>query len=108
MKENLITFPDGDHSNHNCTIVYDDGSSNKVFADWLHISKLDYWKGWTCDAGVNRISITENYDVYSGKCNNDYLGNLEKGWNLLENSICKRTHCSGCTEDLSVKKYKND
>ena len=106
MKENSISFPKEDHHNHNCTIVFDDGSSTKVFAEWLHNNNLDHWKGWECEAGVTRISITENFDVYSGRCKNDYLGNLYKDWSLLPNATCKKQQCTGCTDDLLVSKSK--
>lgn len=106
MKVDLTLI--SDHWDHNCEITLDDGTSKKVFADWLHNNNLDYWKGWNCDAGVTRISITENLDVFSARCNNDYLGNLNTEWNLLENSICKQDRCTLCTDDLMLKKYKNN
>lgn len=95
-----------DHKNYNCEIFFEDGTSAKIFADWLHNEKLDYWKGWSCDSGITRLSIEDNFDVYSARCHNDYLGNLNTGWNLLEESICKRERCTGCTDDLILKKSK--
>ena len=103
MKESTISFSDKDHNNHNCTIIFDDGSSMKVFADWLHNTNNDHWKGWKCDAGVNRISIMDNFDVYSGRCKNDYLGNIMSDWTLLDDNVCKRDRCNLCTDDLMIK-----
>jgi hypothetical protein len=95
-----------DHKNNNCEIFFEDGTSAKVFSDWLHNENLDHWEGWSCDAGITRISIEENFDVYSARCRNDYLGNLNNEWKLLEESICKREQCTGCTDDLVLKKGK--
>jgi len=42
-------------------------------------------------------------------CNNDLLGNLDTDWQLLNHpTMCKFDYCTGCTDDLIVKKYKDD
>ena len=97
-----------DQYNYNCKIILDNGKSINVFADWLHNENLDHWKGWSCNAGVTRLSITENFDVYSARCNNNYLGNLKTGWNLLEKNICKQERCNSCTDDLLIEKSKSN
>lgn len=104
MKVHTISM--NDHKNYNCEIFFEDGTSAKVFADWLHNEKLDYWKGWSCDAGITRIVIEENLDVYSGRCHNDYLGNLNGEWNILNESICKKERCVPVTDDLQARKSK--
>jgi len=36
------------------------------------------------------------------------MGNLDTDWNLLqEPTICKLETCTGCTDDLIIKKYKD-
>tara|TARA_B110000503_G_C6984776_1_gene344769 strand:+ start:502 stop:804 length:303 start_codon:yes stop_codon:yes gene_type:complete len=95
-----------DHKNHNCEVFFEDGTSAKVYANWIHNNNLDLWQGWSCAAGADRILITEDLDIYSGECKNDYLGNLNSEWNLIEKPICKRARCTGCTDDLLVKKSK--
>jgi hypothetical protein len=50
--------------------------------------------------------VKENFDVYSGECKNDYLGNLFKDFKILDENICKRDRCTGCTDDLIIKKRK--
>ena len=104
MKDNSI-LP-SDQENHNCEIILDDGTSFKVYANWIHNNDLDHWQGWSCAAGADRILITEELDVYSGECKNDYLGNLNTQWDLLENPVCKRSRCTGCTDDLLMEKSK--
>jgi hypothetical protein len=96
-----------DHKNHNCVIQLDTGEQYRVEADWLYAQNLDDWLGWHCDAGRHRLSIDHDFGVFSGVCQNDYLGNLFGEWQLLpEPTICTSTRCSGCTDDLLVKKYK--
>lgn len=72
----------------------------------MHNQKIDNFKGWRCDAGVTRISIDQVGQIFSGECHNDNLGNLNTGWELLEESvaICKRDRCGGCADDLMTKK----
>lgn len=73
----------------------------------MHNQKIDNFKGWRCDAGVTRISIDQEGQVRCGECANTDLGNLNTGWELLEESaaICKRDRCGGCADDLMTKKY---
>jgi len=79
-----------------------------VFANWIHNNDLDHWNGWQCNAGVTRISIDKQCDVYSGECHNDFLGNALAGdlKLLSEPTTCQQSRCTGCTDDLMVKKQK--
>jgi len=42
--------------------------------------------------------------VYSGECKNDYLGHIDRDWNLQQPAPCRRQTCTGCTDDLLVAK----
>jgi hypothetical protein len=92
--------------NYNCRITTDTGEEYLVYSTWLHNEQLDQWQGWHCDAGATRLFIDKNFDVYSGECRNDYLGNAIDGFNLLEHAVCQQERCSGCTDDLVVAKHK--
>lgn len=94
------------HKNYNCEVVTDQGHKYLVFADWIHNNQLDNFKGWNCDAGITRLAIDENLNVYSAYCENDYLGNAVLGFDLNQQTICKQNTCTGCTDDLIVKKSK--
>ena len=95
------------HSNYNCKITTDDGKEYLSYANWIHNENLDNFLGWQCDAGATRIMINEKLDIYSGECENDYLGNALTNFNLLNtHSICKQERCTGCTDDLLVSKHK--
>lgn len=96
------------HQYNNAKILLDDGREYSIFANWIHNQKLDYFKGWYCEAGITRLSIDTNGNVYSGECKDSRLGNLDTGWQLLneETAHCKRDRCTGCTDDLIVKKYQ--
>lgn len=95
------------HKNYNCKVVTDQGNEYSVYANWIHNEKLDNFKDWNCNAGITRISIDKNLEVFSGECKNDYLGNAISGFDLNQQTICKRERCTGCTDDLIVKKSKN-
>lgn len=95
-----------DHENYNIQITLDDGDTYRIYANLLHNEKLDSWKGWHCEAGVHRIYIDKNLDVWSGECKNDYQGNINVGWNLYHDyTVCKRDRCTGCTDDLAIAKW---
>ena len=93
---------------YNCKVTTDSGEY-LVSANWLHNNNLDHWKGWSCDAGFKRLSIDEKFNVYSGECMNDYLGNLTESWECFNKpTVCQRDRCTGCTDDLLITKSKND
>jgi len=72
----------------------------------LRNENIDYWPGWHCKAGVNAIYIYKN-EVYGGECCNDFLGNLDQEWDLIDNyTICRFDRCGGCTFDLMQEKEK--
>lgn len=96
-----------DHQYYNCEISLSTGDKYRVSANWLHNEKLDKWHGWSCDAGFKRISIDKNFNVHSGQCENDKLGNIFTEWQpFKEPGICKQIRCTGCTDDLIVTKRK--
>ena len=94
------------HENYNCNITLDSGDEYKVYANWIHNQGLDRWQGWHCDAGHTRFYIDKNFDIWSGECKNDYLGNATSNWNLKTDTICNRVTCTGCTDDLLTHKYE--
>jgi hypothetical protein len=98
-----LTF--NDHQYYNCEITLSDNTKYRVDANWIHNQNLDHWQDWECDAGFNRIVIEADLSVYSGECFNDYLGNLKTKWTLLDQpTICQKSRCTGCTDDLLQRK----
>ena len=95
------------HINYNCQVTTDDGKEYLIYANWLHNNGLDHWKEWICSAGATRLMIDKNFDIYGGECKNDLIGNALTDFNLLEQTICNRETCTGCTDDLMVAKRAN-
>ena len=100
-----MTF-EKDHENYNCTITLDTGEQRRVFASWIHNNNLDQWKGWHCSAGSQNFYIDKNFDVYSGECKNDYLGNMFTDWQVKNDTICHRETCSPNVDGLLATKYQ--
>jgi hypothetical protein len=94
------------HSNYNCRVTTQDGEQHLVYGNWLHNQKLDAWRGFRCDAGATRFHIDKNFDIWSGECKNDHLGNMLTDWSPRLDVICQQDYCSGCTDDLIVSKHK--
>lgn len=92
------------HPNYNCEIQTQSGQTYRVYANWIHNNQLDSWKGWNCQAGTTRLYIDKNLNVYSGECKNDHLGHGLDGFDLLDGTVCKQDTCTGCTDDLIVRK----
>ena len=93
------------HLYYNCEITLANDEKYWVDANYIHNSQFDQWKGWSCNAGFRRLSIDKDFNVYSGECHNDYLGNLKTKWAPLdEPTTCKQQRCTGCTDDLLISK----
>lgn len=92
--------------NYNCRIITTDNEEYLIYSNWLHNEQLDNWQGWICEAGATRLLIDKDFKVYGGECKNDYLGSALDNFTLLDQTICKRTRCTGCTDDLIVAKHK--
>jgi MoaA/NifB/PqqE/SkfB family radical SAM enzyme len=92
----------------NAVVELKDGSKIEVFANQLYDKGLHYWEGWYCNAGVTSIYIDNNFEVYSGNCKNDKMGNLfDENFSFLkEQTICKRKLCTACSSDLYAGKSK--
>jgi len=95
-----------DHKNYNCIVTTEEGTQHRVYSNWLHNQDLDHWQGWHCDAGYNRFYIDKDFNVWDGECQNTLLGNALEKWSTSPNTVCTRVTCTGCTDDLSTKKYK--
>ena len=79
----------------------------RVDANYMHNNQLDLWKDWSCNAGFHRLSIDKDFNVYSGECHNDHLGNIKTGWApLTAPATCKQQRCTGCTDDLLISKHE--
>jgi hypothetical protein len=100
-----LTFQN--HTNYNCEITLDSGETYKVFSQWLSNEKLHNWKGWECNAGVTRLYITADEEVYSAVCQHDRLGNMRTGWEMPSAAtICQRDTCIPNTDDLLTFKQQ--
>ena len=85
----------------------DDGQQFYLYANWLHNNDMANWKDWHCEAGVTRLMIDKNLQIWSGDCRNDFLGHVDQEWELFQHhTICQRSTCSACTDDLLTKKWK--
>ena len=99
-------LPDQDHDNYNCVVTTDTGVERKVYANWIHNNQLDNWQGWQCAAGETRFYIDSKFDVWSGECKNDFLGNILTKWKTKNDTVCQQKTCTGCGDDLIATKYR--
>lgn len=91
-------------SNYNCEITLDSGKQHLVYGNWIHNNDLDHWQGWHCSAGNTRFYIDKNFDIWSGECRNNHLGNVLGEWSVKTDTVCERPTCTGCTDDLITHK----
>lgn len=103
MNALLVESADSD-----CTVVLKDGTEIDVSSWELWRNNLHNFKGWQCNAGSDTIIIESNFEVWSGVCRNDNLGNLlDENFSLLQSpTICTKNHCTTCMSDLNNSKKK--
>lgn len=89
-----------------CTVVLKDGTEIDIESWELWRNNLHYFKGWTCAAGSDSIIIESDFQVWSGVCRNDNLGNLlDDNFSLFkEPTICTTNQCTACISDLTNSK----
>lgn len=97
-----------DHQYYNCEITLDSGATHRISANWMHNNNLDNFQGWRCTAGQLRLSIDKDLNVWSGQCENDFLGHALTGFDVFDQpTVCRRSRCTGCTDDLLISKQAN-
>jgi hypothetical protein len=92
-----------------CAVVFKDGTKIDVNSWDLFNKDLHYFKGWSCTAGSDSILIESDFQVWSGTCRNDNLGNLfDDNFKLLQSpTVCTKDQCTTCTIDLNNTKKRN-
>jgi len=103
-KENQILQFEN-HANYNCEITTDAGNTFRIYANWMHNHALDSWSGWHCHTGSTRLYVDKNLNVYNGECQVQHLGHALQGFDMVAHTVCTRSTCTGCTDDLITKKY---
>jgi MoaA/NifB/PqqE/SkfB family radical SAM enzyme len=97
-------------NNYNAIVHYDDGTTVNVFSTHIRLKGLNYFKGWKCKAGVERIFISSDLNVFSSQCENDFLGNLKhESFELINDfTTCKQQRCGNNPDDIMMEKYLPD
>lgn len=94
-----------DDKHYNCIVRDDQDLEYRIYANQMHNLGLDLFKGWSCDAGVDRILIDVDGSIWNGECFDKQLGTWDD-WRLLDSHVCRRDRCTGCTDDLMTRKSK--
>lgn len=93
-------------------ITYEDGKTFSTNSDsWLTRNNLNYFKGWSCNLGVDHIKITNG--ILTGNCQQKLF---DKVYNInnadfefspeISPVICTKDIC-GCTGEIGIKKCFN-
>lgn len=88
--------------------VFDDGTRTLVKASHLIVNEENRWKGWSCDVGVELLSINYRGDVYKGVCRQDGKIGHFFDQNLrfpISSTICDRNVCH-CVSDIITSKSR--
>ena len=110
IQDYIRTYQLPEEHHNNIIVHYADGTSIKTYATRLKFLGLDKFYNWPCDAGIARMSIHPNGDVYSAECDNDYMGNLDNDTFELftEPKPCKFATCTNNPDNLMVDKRSPD
>jgi organic radical activating enzyme len=80
-----------------------------IIANTMGTYKINRFKDWTCWAGIERLQIDYNGDVYRGTCRvGEKLGNFFSDFYLPKHPVrCTRITCT-CAWAMAISKAKND
>ena len=93
-------------SNNNLIIVYDDGTEEENTHESILITEKNNFFGWSCDAGLEYISIKGTGDIYAGDCKIKKLGNIHTDFKLFDEPVtCIFDKCV-CAGDIQTSKRK--
>lgn len=85
-------------------LLFSDGS--KISARSVGRITLNNWhamKGWSCNVGIDSVSVSFSGDAYAGICHSQKLGRIDSFELLQEPIVCKISRCI-CPGDLRVSK----
>jgi MoaA/NifB/PqqE/SkfB family radical SAM enzyme len=93
------------------TITNEDGEKFITKSDsWITRNNLNYFKGWSCNLGVDHIKITNG--IITGNCQQPLF---DKVYNINDRDfefspainpvVCSKNIC-GCTGEIGIKKWK--
>ena len=99
----------------NSTIFFNNGSKKKVPHNWIGLNKLNYFKGWECNIGIDTLYIDKDGNIRGG-CGielynlsffyNIYDSNFTKKFNpKLRTTICT-IDCCTCMPEINARKKK--
>lgn len=90
-------------------VTYDNASTVKEHPDNLIKKLQNNFKGWRCYAGVRRIHIEFDGNIYVGNClNGGSIGNIKNNHNFLlsEPVVCESSFCTS-NLDVSIEKFSS-
>jgi len=85
-----------------------DGVNEREINSSILIDELNRFKGWSCNIGLEKLSVMENGDIYRGSCSmGGKIGNLRDPELTLPTDpiICQNDLCN-CTPDIMVSKNR--
>lgn len=89
------------------TIVYTENEEKQhINKNELLMNKLNFFKNWTCWAGVTSLKIQPDGQVYNAACRVQNLGNIYDGFSVNSSPVtCTKQACI-CAADLPITKIK--
>jgi hypothetical protein len=86
--------------------VYSDGSSDIAKASHLIVNNENRWAGWSCNAGLELLSITYSGTVYCGLCKQGgKIGHITDEHIEFPSDpvICERAVCHCATDIMTTR-----
>lgn len=99
------------------TVIYDDGSKEKVERNFFSLNNLNNFQGWTCNIGIENINIQKDGKI-SGSCGNLVYGE-DTFYNIYDSdftqkfnpklvpTLCTKTAC-WCQPEMLMTKWRTE
>jgi organic radical activating enzyme len=108
-------FKNNKHPSDNTTAIFSNGNRKFVKPNWIILQKLNNFKDWVCNLGVDSLAISKTGEL-TGSCN-ETLYNIDTRYNLyqldfvekfnpeIKPVVCTKESC-WCQPEANLRKYK--
>ena len=108
-------FKNNKHPVDNVVVTFENGSKKRAKSNWIRLAKLNHFKGWDCNVGIDSFFINKDGRI-SGACGeklyrenfyyNLYDLDFEQKFNpTIQTVICSLSDCV-CQPEINLKKHK--
>ena len=91
----------------NIALIKTDTQDNlSLSAEEIKLKKLNFFQGWKCSAGLDRIQINMDGSIYRALCQaGGPIGHISKDWKFPSEPVTCNTKQCFCSPEIVLEKH---